>query len=386
MAEFDVRPMTDEGELAEVLPHMRRAFGKSPYEPETLLREGFGAVATSGATIVGGGLAIPFNQYFGGRPVPSGGTAWLAVAPWARGGRLGRRIMQRKLRWLAEERGAAMACMWSPATGMYRSWGWEVGAVGSSYTVRPSETPGGDRSYEAVLASAEQCQVLQQRLARRWDGPLQRPDWWDGWKQRCAPGLHTLGLRRDGDLVGYAAFTEEAVAPWGFRVVVHDFWVEHAEHVPAALDLLSTRSLQVREIHFKRSVLPRAPYALWQLPDYTLTEQGWYPWMVKLMDVERALEARGWSTAVSGRVCVEVKFADDEVRAYTLDFSDGEMRVKPGGTPSVWCTEGTLASWFAGALTFRRARDFGRAWGEERDLDALDAVLGPREPWVPESY
>jgi predicted acetyltransferase len=386
MSEYDVRPMADEQEMKAVLLHMGRAFGKAPYEPQTLLAEGYGAIARQGREIVGGGFAISFDQYFGGRPVPSGGTAWLAVAPWARGGRLGRRIMQDKLAWLERERGAAIACMWSPATGMYRSWGWEIGAIGSSFTLRPSEAPSGDRSYQTVLPDAEECHALQCKLAERWDGPLLRPPWWDAWKLRCIPALHTLGVRRDGELVGYASFAEEPMLPWGFRVVVHDFWVSRADAFPAALDMLTTGSVQVREILFKRSVLPRAHYAQWEFPDYLFAEQGWYPWMVKLMDVKRAMEARGWSTAIDATVCIEVKFADDQIASYTFVFSQGSVEVKPGGTASVWCTEGALASWFTGALTFRRARDFGRAWGGEREIELLDAALGAREPWVPESY
>ncbi|WP_369192333.1 enhanced intracellular survival protein Eis [Streptomyces sp. R08] len=386
MSAYDIRPLVDEQQMEALLPHMTRAFGKAPYDPHTLLREGYGAVATRGAEVVGGGFAISFDQYFGGRPVPSGGTAWLTVVPWARGGRLGRRIMQDKLAWLERERGAAIACMWSPATGMYRNWGWEVGAIGSSFSLRPTDAPAGDRSYEAFLPEREECNVLQRKLAQRWDGPLLRPAWWDAWKQQCTPALHHLGVRRDGELVGYASFVEEPVAPWGFRVVVHDFWTSRADAFPAVLDMLTTRSLQAREILFKRSVLPRAHYALWELPNYVMTEQGWYPWMVKLIDVKRAMEARGWSSAVEASVCVEVKFADDEIASYTFVFSQGSVEIKPGGNATVWCTEGTLASWFTGALAFRRARDFGRAWGDDLDIDVLDAALAAREPWVPESY
>ena len=386
MNEFAVRPMADDTEMEAALRHMERSFGKAPYEPATLREQGYGAVALRGSEIVGGGFAIPFDQYFGGRPVPSGGTAWLAVAPWARGGRLGQRIMRNKLDWLREERNAAIACMWSPATGMYRSWGWEIGAIGSSFTLRPSEAPAADRAYETVLPEPEECRVLQQKLATRWDGPLRRPAWWDDWKQRCTPALHTLGVRKDGELVGYASFVEEPVAPWGFKVVVHDFWVNQASAVPAVLDMLTTRSLQVREISFKRSVLPRAHYAQWELPNYTFTEQGWYPWMVKLMDVPRALQARGWSPVVEASVCVEVMFADEKVAAYTLVFAEGRVEVVSGGKATVWCTEGALASWFTGALTFRRARDIGRAWGGDREIALLDAALDAREAWVPESY
>ncbi|MEV5981400.1 GNAT family N-acetyltransferase [Streptomyces sp. NPDC052114] len=386
MSGYEIRPMAGEDDLNAALVHMRRSFGKAPYEPETLLREGHGKVATKGGEIVGGGLVFAFDQYFGGRAVPSGGTAWLAVAPWARGERLGRRIMQSKLAWLKEECGAAVTSGWSPATGMYRSWGWEVGAIGSTFTVRPSEIPVADRSYEPVLPGPEECRALHERLAPRWDGPLRRPDWWAGWKQRCTPSLHTLGMRKDGELVAYATFTEEPVQPWGFRVVVHDFWADHAEHVPAALDLLSTRALQVREIEFRRSVLSRAPYAAWELPQYTLVEQGRYPVIFKILDVRRALEARGWSTAVEASVCLEVRFTDDSVRAYTLDFSGGSVSVKSGGTPTVRCTEGSLASWYAGAMSMRRGRDFGRAWGQDREIDLLDAAIVPREAWIPDTF
>jgi predicted acetyltransferase len=386
MGEYEVRPIAGEEEISAVLRHIGHAFGKPPYEPWTLLEEGYGAVATRGREVVGGGFAFSFDQYFGGRPVPSGGAAWLAVAPWARGDRLGLRIMQNKLAWLERERGAAIACLWSPSTGFFRSWGWEIGAIGSSFSFRPTDTPPGDGSYETVLPDLEECRALQRRLAPRWDGPLLRPPWWESWKQRCTPALHTLGMRRGTELVAYASFVEEPASPWGFRVMVHDFWVSHTDAFPAVLDMLTSRSPQVREVLFRRSVLPRAHYAQWALPNYVFVEQGWYPWMVKLIDVRRAMEARGWSNVVDASVCVGVKLADDEVATYTFVFSEGNAEVKAGGEASVWCTEGTLASWFAGALTFRKARDFGRASGGDREIELLDAALSAREPWVPEIY
>jgi predicted acetyltransferase len=378
--------MNGEDELAVFLGHAKRAFGKAPYEPLTLVQQGYGSVAVRGTDVVGGGLALSFGQYLGGRVVPSGGTAWLSVAPQARGAGLGGRIMADKLSWLQHHRGAAIACMWSPATGMYRKWGWEVGAVASSFKVNPAELPHVRTELDIVPVEPADYDRYQRAAASAWDGPMDRPDWWYRWKSRCTPALHSIGIVDGGTLHGYASFVEEPCAPWGFRVVVHDFWCARSDLLTTLLAALTTRSPQAREIEFRRSVLSRANDLLWMLPQYAITDMGWYPWMVKILDLPLAVRLRGWSAAVAGEIELALREPGGKVVNQVLTFKDGEAAIEPGGSGRLECSVGTFASWYVGALPMRRARAMGKAAGADADVEAMDALVAGRECWLPESY
>lgn len=397
-----VREAADDGEFDGYLAQCVHAFGKTPYDHGTLRAHGTAAVAVeqSGGNgpgpVRGGGLFLPFAQHFGGRPVPSGGVAWLAVAPWARGAGLARRLTAYGMDRLRHGHGAVMASAWTPAVGMYRKWGWESAAVASGYVLSPGELPPPAGGFETVPleggAAEREAAALQDGLAARWDGPLHRPPWWHGWKRRATPGSPlTLGVRRDGHggdgaLAGYVTFTMEPHEPWGLTAEVRDFWYDGLDAVPALLDAVTARSPQVRRIAFRRSVLPRPSPLQWALRQYTVEEQGWYPWVVTLLDVPAALEARGWAEQPHGRVGVEVVSPEGRTGSWTLTFEEGRMDVKPGGRCALRCSSGTLAAWYAGGLAMRVAHALGTASGDLRAAALLDTLTSGGTPWLPDSF
>ncbi|GGO96033.1 GNAT family N-acetyltransferase [Wenjunlia tyrosinilytica] len=383
---FEFRSAADDQEFAAYLSRAREAFGKDPYEPGTLRGHGLASVAVGRAGVVGGGLAFPFEQYFGGRAVPSGGLAWLTVAPEARGVGLGGRITEFELGWLRDECGAVVASAWTPAVGMYRAWGWEAATVASSYGLNPRELARPTGGHTVTQPTAEECSALRDTLAAEANGPVNRPGWWIDWKRRVTPDACTLGVVRGGDLVGYASFTHDQVQPWGFDIVVHDFWYDGLDTAPALIEALAGRSPQVRQIRFRRSVLPRSAPLQWSLLQYAVEEQGWYPWMLRILDVKGALEARGWAASMQGRVDVEVVEPSGTARPYRLSFADGHLRVEPGGAGHVRLPATTLAAWYAGGLPLRRARALGMATGSPDEVGRLDSLLGGFEAWLPETF
>ena len=383
-----VREAADEAEFGRYLALTPHTFGKRPYDHGTLRAHGHAAVAARGNEVLGGGLFLPFAQHFGGRPVPSGGVAWLAVAPWERGAGLARRLTAHGTERLREAHGAAVACAWTPAVGLYRRWGWEAAAVAVGHTLAPDGLPPPEAGFTVVRPDPEERAALRRRLAPAWNGPLDRPGWWQDWRDRVLDEPLTLGVARGGRLAGYATSTLVPYEPWGVAAVVHDFWHDGLDAVPALLDAVTARSPQVREIRLRRSVLPSPGPLARALRQYTVREEGWYPWMLTLLDVPRALEARGWSPVPRGAVGLDVVRGEgDRVSTpYTLTFEDGHTRVTRGGDGAVRVTPQALAAWYGGAVGVRQAYAYGTAAGDPRAADLLDALVTGPGPWLPESF
>ncbi|NSC24956.1 GNAT family N-acetyltransferase [Streptomyces albus subsp. chlorinus] len=391
--ETRVHTAPDDAAFAGYLAHTRHAFGKAPYDHATLRAHGVTAVAARGDEVLGGGLFLPFAQHFGGRPVPSGGVAWLAVAPWARGAGLARRLTEEGTDRLRHEHGAHLACAWTPAPGLYRRWGWESVAVASSHTLDPARLPPVRGDFTAVVPDESARARLRDRLAAGWNGPLRHPSWWRGWKQRVTEGALTLGVTREGTLAGYATVTVEPHRPWGVAAVVHELWHDGLDALPALLEAVTAGSPQVREIRLRRSVLPRPGPLQWALDHYTVREEGWYPWVLTLLDVRRALEARGWDPQPGGGVRLEVVTPEGRSAPYALTFEEGLLHAQRGSPPpghpatrTVRLPAGTLAAWYAGALPLRHAARLGLADGAPRDLALLDALATGPTPWLPDSF
>ncbi len=391
--ETRVTTAPDDAAFEGYLELARHAFAKTPYGHSRLRAHGITALAVRGSEVLGGGLFLPFAQHFGGRPVPSGGVAWLTVAPWERGAGHARRLTDEGTDRLRGEHGAVLACAWTPAPGLYRRWGWEAVAVASGHTLTPADVPRPARPGTVCRPDEAARAALRDRLAPRWNGPLRRPAWWHEWKSRTLPDALTLGITREGTLAGYATFTVEPHQQWGVTAVVHELWHDRLQDLPALLDAVTARSPQVRHLRFRRSVLPRTGPLHWALDHYTVREEGWYPWVLTLLDVPRALEARGWHPHPRGALGLKVVTPEGRTTPYALTFEDGRLQARRGSPPpgraaarTVRLPAGTLAAWYAGALPLCHAARLGTAEGDERDLALLDALAAGHQPWLPDSF
>lgn len=143
-------------------------------------------VAMRGGRVVAGGLGLLVDQFFGGAPVPSACLGDGCVAPEERGEHLATTMVDERLRPLVE-RGAVISAITTSSTGYARRLGWEAPTNVLAWSVATDDlksfftSTGGGFGVEHGLT--EEAEALQRDLARQWNGPLDRPAWWNGWKQ-----------------------------------------------------------------------------------------------------------------------------------------------------------------------------------------------------------
>ncbi|MFK0242742.1 GNAT family N-acetyltransferase [Microbacterium sp. NPDC090281] len=146
-------------------------------------------VALRSGSVVAGGLGLLVPQFFGGSPVLSACLGAGAVAPEERGDRLASRLAGERVQAL-QDQGAVISSMWTASTGYARFLGWEA-PVGTLAWSVPAEALkrsfGADGSdHEIRFGLTEAGRELQRLMARRWNGPVDRPSWWIDWKRRKA--------------------------------------------------------------------------------------------------------------------------------------------------------------------------------------------------------
>ncbi|MFI9630047.1 GNAT family N-acetyltransferase [Streptomyces sp. NPDC052042] len=181
----------------------RRAYGQAVPDIARLGQHADRRVALRGGRVVAGGLGLLIPQWFGGRPVPSASMACGCVAPEERGGRLAARLVDERLRALREQ-GAALATLWTASNGYVRRMGWEAPAQVFSWTVPTDALKElGADTMEITFGDSDGLAKLRDELARRWNGPWQRPAWWNSWQQDQHPDLFTYASpRRAGRQAG----------------------------------------------------------------------------------------------------------------------------------------------------------------------------------------
>lgn len=346
---------------------------------------------TGGHDLVGVAWLRSYHQWYAGRRVPMCGLGSVAVAPEVRGGGVGRAMLAGAVRQ-AREDGAAVSALYPTVPHVYRSCGWEVAGsytlvelpsaalatVAAPADIRLRAAPPADPETEATIAS------LYARCTRDAVGPLTRdgPLFTPTARQRHQPGELTgvTVAERDGRPVGYAVWERRADPRAGVAA-----WALLGEGPNAVAALL--RSLggwrAITETVLVRLADRAQVEALLPVP---LPAGDLEAWMLRVVDLERAVAARGWNSAVSVTVDLDLTdtIADWQAGRWRLEVGGGEGRVSRGGAGTVRLDVRGLSALYTGYASTLSLRAAGLLEhpddGPGRDAAAaLDAaVAGPR--------
>ncbi|MFJ4689437.1 enhanced intracellular survival protein Eis [Streptomyces sp. NPDC088789] len=346
-------------------------------------------VAMRGGRVIGGGLDLSVPQYFGGRPVPGVSLAAGCIAPEERGEHLWSLLLDKRLEAM-KDRGAVLATAWSTSTGYGRRMGWAAGTPVFSWTVPTDELRRSfdDTGFTVTHADTGHGGPWQQELAARWNGPWQRPTWWDAWQQDVHPGLthYRFALPgRDPDGLLSIDFAEH---PGGGRcLMVHDFWAATARAAAAMLSFTGRHNSRIPTAWFQRTALPPAPLLHGLHRAGTATATSWHPWMLRILDAAKAVKLRGWPTDLDLTLPLTIS-TPARPTTYTLRIHGGHGELAPDSGPGhpVSLTERQFARWYAGGYRSPAAAALDGVDGDITGITRLVAAAGGAEPWLPEYF
>ncbi|MEU0845712.1 GNAT family N-acetyltransferase [Streptomyces sp. NPDC005962] len=344
-------------------------------------------VAVRGGRVIAGGLGLLLHQFFGGAPVPSAIISAGAVAPEERGGHLASSLLTERLRPL-RERGAVISTVWSTSNGHLRRLGWQAPVPVYAWSIAAEDLKRAFTRSEIAIehGRTQEGEELQRRLARQWNGPVLRPDWWPTWLDDKRE-LTTYRFGPPPAPTGLLSIATKRHPRHGMELTVHDFWAADAETVSAMMAFLGSHHTRAPAIHFRRSALPPYPALLHHLNRYRPTAEAWHPWMLRILNLPEAVRLRGWPADLEISVPVEIESdADGTWQSYLLEVKNGTGRIT--ATPhqgDVRLTRGQLAVWYAGGYRTAAAADLaGVAARSEGALAQLIRATTDVEPWLPD--
>lgn len=347
-------------------------------------------VAVRNGRVVAGGLGLLAGQYFGGAAVPCAVISAGCVAPEERGDRLAGRLLAERIRPLREQ-GAVIATAWTSSTGHLRHLGWQAPVPVFAWSIptddlKRSFTPS-DPPMTIDHGRSPEGEALQRRLARDWNGPLHRPDWWPAW-QDAKRRLTTYRFSPPGTTpTGYLSFATGRNERHGMDLTVHDFWAADAATAEQMMAFLGSHHTRARTVHFRRSALAPYPTLLHGLHRHHLTAEAWHPWMLRILDPAKAVRLRGWPAHLNTTITVELETdAENTWKPYTLHIQNGRAQLTASRDhPQVRLTRGQLAAWYAGGYrTAASARLAGVTATSPEALTHLIRTTTDQEPWLPD--
>jgi predicted acetyltransferase len=125
------------------------------------------------------------------------------------------------------------------------------------------------------------------------------------------------------------------------------------------------------------------------LPEQDLAPTDAMRFMVRIVDVPAAFEARGYPPGARVDVGFEVEDKDCPWNSgrWRLTVEDGRASVDKGGDGAVKASPSALATLFSGYQPARALAAAGLLTGAtERDLAALGHALAGPTPWMPEIF
>jgi predicted acetyltransferase len=386
----EVRPVP-EADWPAVRALSREAFGgpatPSPGDDERALhtqRHSFSLGGYDATRLVSHARVKPYVQWFGGRGVPMGGIASVAVTASHQRQGVARATVAATLPLLREQ-GFAVSTLFPATTPLYRALGWEhagdygwldvpgrllraLGPPTGGVTLRPATADDLPAVHAAYAALARESNGLLDRehnafVDRRPETMLDVDTFLVAVRDGAVEGWTRADRRTAGHAVEVRAWDVVGTTPEATRAL----WF--------ALGAGASTAHTVRAKAPREDLLPHLAE-----PDVTVAEH--LPWMLRLVDGAQAVAARGWPMNLTATVDLDI--ADEQVPdnagRHRLTVEAGTGTLTRGGDGTVEIDARGLAALYSGYADPRTLRRAGRLrTSDDHSLDTLATMTaGPR--------
>ncbi|UCD74496.1 MAG: GNAT family N-acetyltransferase [Phycisphaerales bacterium] len=388
---YTVRPPVDDDEVAALMENHRPIFAV-PVERmagygKLVGRENFRLI-TAGEKLVGGLAIVHMGQFFGGRSVPTYGIAAVGIAAQVRGRGAATELMRQTIRE-AYERGCPLSTLYPATQPVYRYAGYEqagclyeitlpldtVNMRNRSLNVRPIEEGDVETIKRVYTESVQHC-----------NGPLDRGHyiWSRVFKPREGQADGFL-VERDSRCEGYLYYIRREGGRIFYNLKCTDLVALTPEAGRRLLTFLADhRSLAEEAVIFRSPADP-----MWALlAEQTCRVKLEMQWMIRINDVVKALEGRGYPTGLNSEIHLEV--ADDLNEAnhgrFVLRIADGEGKVERGGEGRLQIDIRGLAALYSGYRSPQQLSTAGLLKAEPADMVAAAGAFAGTGPWMAEQF
>ena len=354
-------------------------------------------VVRSGSTVLGGCALLPFGQFFGGKSVPMMGVGAVGIAPEHRGQRAASTLMQACLKEM-RKRGYPLSALYPATLPLYRSVGYEQAGV--RFEVRiPAKTlnlRGTDRAaHLQVRRITAKDQPLLERCYRAKasinNGNLDRSDFI--WHRVFEPrGQKTLGVAvinpKTKAAEGYTLYLQKETPEAPYSLHLTDLVALTPDAGRRLLWFFADHRSMTHEVVFTGT--PDDPI-IKLLPERNYHAKLLDHWMLRIVDVAKALTMRGYSPNVAGEAHLDIEddLVSDNAGKYLVSVNNGRAKVKRGGTGAIRLDIRGLAALYSSHVTPANLLVTGQMDASAKagdQVDALQAMFAGPAPWLPDMF
>ena len=337
---------------------------------------------------------VRFHQWFGGRALDCSGIWGVGTLPEHRGAGLASAVTGALLD-AARTRGDVVSALFPAVLPPYRRLGFEVAGTYVQHQVDLDAIPRWDGGSlpPVEIADPERDVAAIRDLVGRWaarhTGPVApREDAW--WVERWLshpfdPMFQPIVVRGDARLEGFATITREPThGPLGdvsFGLSCEPFIATTDRSMRAMLEYFRAHRGIGRWVRW--SAPPQDPVSL-VLAEAQPSTGIRYLWMLRVLDVRRALQARGYPP-IDADLTVTVddpRYAENS-GGWRIRAASGVVSVEPATTSSRPIPIGPFSAMFSGYLRPDDAVALGVLDADDPAVESLRVLFSGPDPWNP---
>ncbi|WP_298905325.1 GNAT family N-acetyltransferase [uncultured Nostoc sp.] len=338
--------------------------------------------------VIGGLATLDMGQWWGGQRVPMTGIAAVGIAPEDRGSGAAIALMQHTLKELYA-RGVALSALYPSIQGLYRKvgyeqgghWcGWEVAA--NSIQVREQPLP-----LEPIIPiNHEIFHQLYQQQARQTHGYLDRhPAIWERLIQPDEKETfyaYFIGTKEKPQ--GYILFSQHSPED-GAILRIKDWVILTDTAAQSFWSFLANHRSQIDRVRWRSSVIDSLTLVL---PEQTAKIRHTIRWMLRVVHVVNALEARGYPSGIQAELHLEIQdnLLTGNNGKFILSVANGRGEVTRGGRGELQLDIRELAPLYTSLFTPYYLQQARKLNGTETAILAATQIFAGASPWMADHF
>jgi predicted acetyltransferase len=358
-----------------------------PMFVERIGRENLRAVRHAGR-LIGGLATYAMGQWFGGRSIRCAGVSAVGVAPEFRRQGASRFLLQNMLE---DQRsaGVPLAALFASSQAVYRAVGFEQAGSWNGYELPLTNIRLDDRElpvHPATLSSPEPFAGLDRRRAAAGNGLLDRtPGMWQrilNHRQKPQYG-YLIGDANDPE--GYLIYFQDGGGFDPTRIEIRDAGAMTARAGRRLWTFLADHASIASSVAWHG---PANEPLLAHVGECKSTPARVFRWMLRIIDVERALMARGYPADVAAELHFDVtdRVLPANTGRYVLEIQNGAVEVRRGGRGELRCDIRGLAPLYSALFSPRTLQALGWLDGPPHALRDAERIFAGPEPWMVEIF
>ncbi|MEH2368099.1 GNAT family N-acetyltransferase [Nostoc sp.] len=338
--------------------------------------------------LIGGLATLDMGQWWGGVRVPMTGIAVVGIAPEYRGSGAAIALMQQTLKELYA-RGIPLSALYPAVQSLYRKVGYEQGGswcnweiATKSIQVREQPLP----LQPIVNINHQIFHQLYQQQARLTHGYLDRHP--AIWERLIQPDnketfyAYFIGTKEKPE--GYILFSQHSKED-GAILRIKDWVVLTVAAAQTFWSFLASHRSQIEHVRWRSSVTDSLTLLL---PEQTAKLKNTMRWMLRVVDVVKALEMRGYPSGIETELHLDIQdnLLDANNGKFILSVANGRGEVTRGGKGELQLDVRELAPIYTSLFAPYHLQIAGKLHGTETAIAAATQIFAGSSPWVADFF